>query len=78
MELFFTAISGFSNLKRKAFPEDGGPVTDNDFFCLQLATVPLTHPNGRKEETTFLPSVCKYSFVIVCAIWGPSDAQVTC
>ena len=30
--------SGFSNLKRMAFPEDGGPVTDNDFFCSQLAT----------------------------------------
>ncbi len=26
------ANRGVSNLKRKAFPEDGGPVTDNDFF----------------------------------------------
>ena len=49
---------GFSQ-RSAGFPENGEPTTDNEFFQLptcniELGTALLTHPNGRKDEKSFL------------------------
>jgi len=76
MELFFTAISEFPALKRKGLSR-GRWTCDGQRSLLQLGTALLTHPNGRKDEMTFLPSVCKTHFWLCWAIWEPSDAIIT-